>query len=89
MHSVLQVFGTFLLVLGIFAICDSKNSEVKAGLKPLMIGFLLWGIGLSFGVNCGYAVNPARDFAPRIFTAMAGYGKDVFVYVNVLLKLIP
>ena len=84
--SCLQVFGTFLLVLGIFAICDSKNSEVKAGLKPLMIGFLLWGIGLSFGFNCGYAVNPARDFAPRLFTAMAGYGKDVFMYVNNLFE---
>ena len=68
-------------MLGIFAICDSGNNEVKSGLKPLMIGFLLWGIGLSFGFNCGYAVNPARDFAPRIFTAMAGYGKDVFVCV--------
>jgi glycerol uptake facilitator-like aquaporin len=66
------------LVLGIFAICDSLNSEVKAGLKPLMIGFLLWGIGGSFGFNAGYAVNPARDFAPRLFTAMAGWGTDVF-----------
>ena len=76
---VLQVFGTFLLVLGIFAICDSKNSEVKAGLKPLMIGFLLWGIGLSFGFNCGYAINPARDFGPRLFTALAGWTDDVFM----------
>lgn len=75
---VMQVFGTFLLVLGIFAICDSQNSEVKAGLKPLMIGFLLWGIGGSFGFNAGYAINPARDFSPRLFTAMAGWGTDVF-----------
>jgi len=74
----LQVFGTFLLVLGIFAICDSQNNEVKAGLKPLMIGFLLWAIGGSFGFNCGYAVNPARDLAPRLFTAMAGWGADAF-----------
>ena len=74
-----QVFGTFLLVLGIFAICDARNCEVKAGLKQLMIGFLLWAIGLSFGFNCGYAINPARDFGPRVFTAMAGWGGDVFV----------
>ena len=73
------MFGTFLLVFGIFAICDCKNNEVKAGLKPLIIGFLLWAIGLAFGFNCGYAVNPVRDFAPRIFTAMAGWGGDVFV----------
>ena len=77
-NNITQVFGAFLLVLGIFTICDSKNSEVKAGLKPLMIGFLLWGIGGSFGFNCGYAVNPARDFAPRVFTAIAGWGSDVF-----------
>lgn len=74
-----QVVGTFLLVLGIFAICDSRNTEPKAGLKPLLIGLLLWAIGGSFGFNCGYAINPARDFAPRAFTAMAGWGKDVFV----------
>lgn len=77
-NSDLQVFGTFLLVLGIFAICDSKNSEPRAGLKPFMIGFLFWGVGVSFGFNAGYAINPARDFSPRLFTAMAGWGGDVF-----------
>ncbi len=75
----LQVVGTFLLVLGIFAICDSSNSEPQGGMKPLLIGFLLWGVGGSFMWNSGYAVNPARDFAPRVFTAIAGWGADVFV----------
>ncbi len=75
----LQVVGTFLLLLGIFAICDSSNSEPQGGMKPLLIGFLLWGVGGSFMFNSGYAVNPARDFAPRAFTAMAGWGADVFV----------
>lgn len=75
----MQVVGTFLLLLGIFAICDSSNSEPQGGMKPLLIGFLLWGVGGSFMYNCGYAVNPARDFAPRAFTAMAGWGADVFV----------
>ena len=65
-------------MLGILAIIDSKNSEVQAGLKPLMIGLLLWAIGGSFGLNAGFAVNPARDFSPRVFTAMAGWGADVF-----------
>ena len=78
-YSSLQVLGTFLLLLGIFAICDSQNSEPKAGMKPLVIGLLIWAIGGSFGLNCGYAINPARDFGPRIFTAIAGWGKDVFV----------
>lgn len=74
-----QTVGTFLLLLGIFAICDSENSGVRKGVQPLMIGFLLWGIGVSFGFNCGYAINPARDFGPRVFTALAGWGKEVFV----------
>jgi hypothetical protein len=35
-------------------------------------------IGIAFGHNCGYAINPARDFAPRLFTLMAGFGTDTF-----------
>lgn len=49
-----------------------------------MIGFVVVALGLSMGINCGYPINPARDFAPRLFTAMIGaagppgYGKEVF-----------
>jgi MIP family channel proteins len=74
-----QLFGTFILLIGIFAITDSKNSEVTSGLKPFMIGVVLWAIGSSFGMNAGYAVNPARDFGPRLFTAIVGWGPQVFV----------
>ena len=73
----MQLIGTFILLIGIFAITDAKNSEVKAGLKPFMIGVVLWAIGSSMGINSGYAVNPARDFGPRLFTAMAGWDTDV------------
>ena len=74
------MIGTFLLLLGIFAITDSKNSKRSdgVGLKPLAIGLLLLVIGAAFGFNSGYAVNPARDFSPRLFTAMAQWGPDVF-----------
>jgi len=70
------------LVIGIFAIIDAKNSEVMSGLKPFMVGLTFIGVGTSFGLNTGYALNPARDLSPRIFTAMAGWGKDVFEYVT-------
>ena len=79
LFTLLQVVGTFVLLIGIFSICDSSNSEPQAGLKPVAIGLVLLVVGAAFGFNCGYAVNPARDFSPRILTAIAGWGSDVFV----------
>nr|CAK22281.1 aquaporin related protein [Lubomirskia baikalensis] len=77
-----QFFGTFLLLLGIFGITDTNNNEAKQGMKPVLVGLLITAIGLSYGLNCGYAINPARDFGPRFFTAIAGWGWDVFVCVE-------
>ena len=48
------------------------------GLVPLVAFLALFGIGIAFGAQTGFAVNPARDLGPRILTAMAGYGKEVF-----------
>jgi MIP family channel proteins len=73
-----QVVGTALLVAVIFAITDSRNSPAPAGLAPVVVGLLVILIGATFGFNSGYAINPARDFAPRVFTAMAGWGMEVF-----------
>lgn len=73
-----QVVGTALLVAVIFAITDTRNSPAPAGLAPVIVGLLVVLIGATFGFNSGYAINPARDFAPRLFTAMAGWGSDVF-----------
>lgn len=73
-----QVFGTMLLVLGVMAITDRFNTAPGSNMTPLAAGGLLTVIGMSFGLNCGYAINPARDFGPRAFTACAGWGVDVF-----------
>jgi MIP family channel proteins len=73
-----QVVGTALLVGVIFGITDSRNSPVPAGLAPVVVGLLVVLIGATFGFNAGYAINPARDFGPRFFTFVAGWGGDVF-----------
>ena len=69
-----QVVGTAFLLAFIFALTDERN-QPRANLAPLIVGFVVVAIGLSFGANAGYAINPARDFGPRLFAAIAGWGK--------------
>ena len=73
-----QIVGTALLVGVIFGISDSRNSPAPAGAAPVVVGLLVVAIGASFGFNSGYAINPARDFGPRLFTFVAGWGGEVF-----------
>jgi len=68
-----QFIGTGLLVLLIFAIIDEFNAPPGANLTPLLIGLVVVAIGISFGGMHGYAINPARDFGPRLFTVAAGF----------------
>lgn len=68
-----QVIGTALLLLLVFAITDEINIPPGSNLAPLMIGLIVVAIGMSFGGMHGYAINPARDFGPRLFTAVAGF----------------
>jgi MIP family channel proteins len=72
-----QVVGTALLMLGIFAFADRKNAGTATG-GPALVGALVAVIGMAFGFNAGYAINPARDLGPRLFTAVAGWGSEVF-----------
>jgi glycerol uptake facilitator protein len=59
----------------VVAVIDLRNTAVKANLGPFMIGLAVFAIGLSYGANAGYAINPARDFGPRLFAWIAGWGK--------------
>jgi glycerol uptake facilitator protein len=70
-----QVVGTAFLVAFVFALVDGRNQPPKANLAPLIVGFVVVAIGLSFGANAGYAINPARDFGPRMFAWIAGWGE--------------
>ena len=68
-----EVVGTALLVFGILGIA-ANGSELDgdtidlfgAGMKPLLVGLLVWSIDMSMGGPTGYAINPARDLGPRI-----------------------
>jgi glycerol uptake facilitator protein len=75
-----EIIGTFMLVFGVLAI---TSNELGAGLAALLVGFLVWGIGLSLGGPTGYAINPARDLGPRIAHAVlpiAGKGSSDWEY---------
>ncbi|KAM4613678.1 aquaporin-7 [Polymixia lowei] len=73
-----QVFGTAMLLLCLMALSDQRNKPAAAGSEPVAVGLLVLLIGISLGSNSGYAINPTRDLAPRVFTAIAGWGTDVF-----------
>jgi glycerol uptake facilitator protein len=68
-NLVTEIIGTFALVLGVLAI-TANNAPAQSGLTPLLVGFLVWGIGLSLGGPTGYAINPARDLGPRLAHAL-------------------
>jgi glycerol uptake facilitator protein len=68
-----QMIGTGLLVLLIFAITDERNTPPGSNMTPLMVGLVVVVIGMAFGGMHGYAINPARDFGPRLFTVVAGF----------------
>ena len=77
-----QIVGTALLVAVIFGISDPRNAPPPTGLAPVVVGLLVVLIGATFGFNSGYAINPARDFGPRLFTFLAGWGSGVFTAGN-------
>jgi len=68
-NLVTEIIGTAMLVLGVLGISHPAN-QLAGGLSPLLVGFLVWAIGLSLGGPTGYAINPARDLGPRIAHAV-------------------
>ncbi|MGB9486629.1 MAG: MIP/aquaporin family protein [Terriglobia bacterium] len=64
-----EIIGTFVLVFGVLAI-SANAGPAQSGVTPLLIGLLVWGIGLSLGAPTGYAINPARDLGPRLAHAL-------------------
>jgi glycerol uptake facilitator protein len=81
-NLITEVIGTFLLVFGVLAIV-ANEAPLETGLAALLIGLLVFGIGLSLGGPTGYAINPARDLGPRIMhqiLPIAGKGPSDWSY---------
>ena len=68
-----QIIGTAILLFLIVAITDLRNTSPLANMAPVVIGLLVVGIGMAFGSDAGYAINPARDFGPRLASFLTGY----------------
>jgi len=73
-----QTVGTALLLGLILAITDPINQPVPPAMQPFAIGLIVVAIGVSWGGMHGYAINPARDFGPRLFTLAAGFKNTGF-----------
>jgi glycerol uptake facilitator protein len=69
-----QIVGTAILVFVVFALVNARNNPPLSNLAPVVIGLLVVGIGMAWGANAGYAINPARDFGPRLASFITGYG---------------
>jgi glycerol uptake facilitator protein len=87
-NLVSEIVGTFVLVFVVGAIFSKAvaTSGPAAGLGPYLVAALVWGIGLSLGGTTGYAINPARDFGPRMAHAVlpiAGKGTSDWSYAIV------
>ncbi len=74
----IEIVITAFLLMVIFAVTDERNVNAPKGkyapFAGLLIGLTIAIIGSSFGALTGFAMNPARDFGPKLFTAVAGWG---------------
>jgi glycerol uptake facilitator protein len=78
-NLITEIIGTAVLIVGVMSLYATEGD----GLKPFLVGILVWAIGLSLGGSTGYAINPARDLGPRIAHAIlpiAGKGSSDWSY---------
>lgn len=84
-NVVSEIIGTAALVFVASAIAtvSAQGAQPASNVVPLLIGAVVWGVGLSLGGTTGYAINPARDLGPRIAHALlpvAGKGSSDWSY---------
>ena len=90
-----QIIGTAILMLLILAVTDLRNTSPAANIAPLIVGLVVVAIGMAWGTNAGYAINPARDFGPRLASWLTGYGTawkdqwgDLYFWVPIVAPVI-
>ena len=90
-----QIIGTALLLFLVYAVTDSRNTAPIGNLAPVVVGFIVVAIGMAWGTDAGYAINPARDFGPRLASYFTGYGSafrdqygDLYFWVPIVAPLI-
>ncbi|HXR71315.1 MIP/aquaporin family protein [Actinocrinis sp.] len=90
-----QVIGTAILLFLILAVTDLRNNSPLANMAPVVVGLIVVAIGMAWGTDAGYAINPARDFGPRLASFFTGYGTafrdqygDLYFWVPIVAPLI-
>ena len=90
-----EIIGTAVLVMLVLAITDARNTAPASNLAPLIIGLAVVAIGMSLGALSGYAINPARDFGPRLASYLTGWSTamqapsgDLYFWVPIIGPLI-
>jgi glycerol uptake facilitator protein len=84
-----EIVGTICLLLFVYAIVDSvRNLGPSANLWPFMVGMAVLAIGLSLGGPTGYAINPARDFGPRLMATIFAGDRNAFSGAYFLVPII-
>ena len=81
MYGSLQVVGSALLIICASAVIDQRSkTTVPLYLYAFYTGLIIVSIDLSFSLNCGAPLNPARDFSPRLFSYVVGF-QNAFRFV--------
>ena len=90
-----QIIGTAILLFLILAVTDVKNSAPAGNMAPVVVGLIVVAIGMAWGTDAGYAINPARDFGPRLAEFITGYGSawrdqygNLYFWVPIIAPLI-
>lgn len=75
---IVELVITAILMMTILAVGDDQNGAPKGHMSAILVGIVIAVIGGSLGPLTGFAMNPARDFGPKLMTYFAGWGKVAF-----------